>query len=77
MPTEWNEYRLDNIYACAKAPFGIEVVRKDANKLEVNVVRGDKTLKTYTIKPGETIKVDLSFKWDKELDNIVFDDRII
>jgi hypothetical protein len=53
------------------------VVRKDANKLEVNVVRGDKTLKTYTIKPGETIKVDLSFKWDKELDNIVFDDRII
>ena len=77
MPTEWNEYRLDNIYACAKAPFGIEVVRKDANKLVVNVVRGDKTLKTYTIKLGQTIKVDLSFKWDKELDNIVFDDRII
>ena len=77
MPTEWNEYRLDNIYACTKAPFGIEVVRKDANKLEVNVIRGDKTLKIYTIKPGETIKVDLSFKWDKELDNIVFDDRII
>lgn len=77
MPSEWDNYRLDNIYACARAPFGIEVVRKGVNKLVVNVVRRDKTLKTYTIKPGETIKVDLAFKWDKILDNIVFDDNIL
>jgi hypothetical protein len=78
MPTEWDNYRLDNIYACTWAPFGIEVVRKGANKLVVNVVSRNNTLKTYTIKPGETIKVDLPFfKIDKELDNIVFDDNIL
>ena len=57
MPTEWNEYSLDNIYACTDLPINIEVFRNGKGKLLVRIEKNRKTIKTYTIKSGETIKV--------------------
>ena len=57
MPTEWNEYSLNSIYACTDTPTNIKVSRKGKGKLMVIVEKDRKTLKTFTIKPGETVKV--------------------
>ena len=59
MPTEWNEYSLGNIFACTDSPINIEVVRKGGSRLAVKVVKDGKTIKTFTIKPGATIKVSI------------------
>lgn len=59
MPSAWNGYRLGNIYACTDKPFGIEVIRKGSGKLAVKVVKQHKTLKTYTVRPGQTVRVSL------------------
>ena len=57
MPTEWNEYSPGNIYACTDSPINIEVSRNGKGKLLVRIEKNRKTIKTYTIKSGETIKV--------------------
>ena len=57
MPSEWNEYSLCNIYACTDTPINILMERTTNGKLSVKIEKDKKTLKTYTIKPGETIKV--------------------
>ena len=57
MPTEWDEYSLENIYACTDSPIYIKVSRNGKGKLMVKVVKDHKTLKTFTIKSGETINV--------------------
>ena len=57
MPTEWNEYSLDKIYACTDSPINIKVSRNGKGKLLVKIEKNRKTIKTYTIKPGETITV--------------------
>ena len=57
MPTEWNEYSLENIYACTDAPINISVSRSSNGKLLIKIEKGNKTVKTFTAKPGETIKV--------------------
>ena len=57
MPTEWNEYSLGNIYACTDSPINIEVSRNGKGKLLVRIEKNHKTIKTYTIKSGDTIKV--------------------
>jgi cellobiose phosphorylase len=59
MPSAWNGYRLGNIYACTDKPFGIEVIRKGSGKLAVKVVRQHKILKTYTVRPGQTVRVSM------------------
>ena len=59
MPTEWNEYNLGGIYACTDSPIGIEVQRKGKGKLLVKIEKAGKTLKTFNIKAGETIKVNM------------------
>ncbi|MBR3432689.1 MAG: hypothetical protein IKH05_03970 [Bacteroidaceae bacterium] len=59
MPSAWNGYRLGNIYACTDKPFGIEVIRKGSGKLVVKVVKQHKTLKTYTVRPGQTVRVSM------------------
>jgi len=59
MPTEWNEYALSNIYACTDSPISISVSRNDNGKLIVKVEKDKKLLKTYTINPGQTVKVNV------------------
>lgn len=57
MPTEWNEYSLSRIYACTDAPFDISVQRAGSSKLSVKIGRDGKVIRTYKVKPGDTIKV--------------------
>ena len=57
MPTEWNEYSLYRINACTDTPINILVERTTNGKLSVKIQKDKKNLKTYSIKPGETIKV--------------------
>ena len=59
IPSEWNQYSLRNIYACTDTPINILVERTTNGKLSVKIEKDKKTIKTYTIKPGETIKVKL------------------
>ena len=59
MPTEWNEYSLSNIYACTDSPINIDVTRDGTNKLLVKVEKDRKLLKSFAIKPGQTIKVNV------------------
>lgn len=59
MPTEWNEYSLSNIYACTDAPISIFVSKNSKGKLVVKVEKDKKLLKTFTITPGQTIKVSV------------------
>ena len=59
MPTEWSNYSLGSIYACTDSPIGIEVQRKGKGKLLVKIEKAGKTLKTFNIKAGETIKVNV------------------
>ena len=59
MPTEWNEYALSNIYACTDSPICISVSKNGNGKLIVKVEKDKKLLKTYTIAPGQTIKVNV------------------
>lgn len=59
MPTEWNEYSLSGIYACTDSPLSIEVLRKGKGKLLIKIEKAGKTLQTFNIKPGETIKVNV------------------
>ena len=59
MPTEWNQYSLRNIYACTDSPINIDVTRNGTNKLLVKVEKDSKLLKSFTIKPGQTIKVNV------------------
>ncbi len=58
MPTEWNEYSLQRIHACTDSQLDIYVERK-GSKLQVRINNNQKPLKTYTIKPGKTIKVNV------------------
>ena len=58
MPTEWNEYILGRIYACTDTRLDIFVERK-GSKLQVRILNDRKLVKTYNIKPGETIKVSV------------------
>ena len=58
MPTEWNEYILERIYACTDTRLDIFVERK-GSKLQVRILNDRKLVKTYNIKPGETIKVSV------------------
>ena len=57
MPTEWNEYSLSNIYACTDQPINILVQRSNGWKLLVKVEKNGKTIKTYKVKPGETVRI--------------------
>lgn len=57
MPTEWNEYSLNGIYACTDSPISIDVSRNSKGKLLVKIKKGGKTQKTFTVKPGETIEI--------------------
>lgn len=57
MPTEWNEYSLSNIYACTDQPINISVQRSNGGKLLVKVEKNGKTIKTYKVKPGETVRI--------------------
>ena len=57
MPAEWDEYSLGNIYACTDQPISIFVKRSNAGKLQVRIKKNGKTVKTFKVKPGETIKV--------------------
>ena len=57
MPTEWNEYKLDRIFACTDSPLSIEVSRKGKGKLGVKVAKEGRTIKNFTTAPGETIRV--------------------
>ena len=59
MPTEWNEYSLCNIFACTDTPINIFVQRTGKGKLTVRIEKDLKTIKTYTISPGQTIKVSV------------------
>ena len=59
MPTEWNDYNLSGIYACTDSPINIEVQRDGKDKLLVKILKDGKPIKTYTTKPGETIKVNV------------------
>lgn len=59
MPTEWNEYSLNGIYACTDSPINIEVSRDGKGKLVVKILGDRKTIKTMKVKPGETIKVSV------------------
>ncbi len=59
MPTEWNDYSLRNIFACTDSPINIRVKRTGKGKLSVSIEKGYKPLKTFTIKPGETIRVNV------------------
>jgi len=59
MPTEWNEYSLSNIYACTDAPISIFVSKNGKGKLVVKVEKDKKLLKTFTITPGQTVKVNV------------------
>ena len=59
MPTEWSEYSLNGIYACTDSPINVEVSRNGKGKLAVKILKERKTIKTFTIKPGETIKVSV------------------
>ena len=58
MPTEWNEYSLGRIFACTDQPFDISVQRS-GSKLLVKLGRGGKTIKTFKVKSGQTIKVNV------------------
>jgi hypothetical protein len=57
MPSEWNEYSLSKISACTDKPINILVERTTNGKLSVKIQKELSTIRTYTIKPGETIKV--------------------
>ena len=59
MPSEWNEYSLCDINACTDTPINIFVSRTGNGKLIVKVEKDHKILKTYTIKPGQTVKVNV------------------
>ncbi len=59
MPTEWNEYSLYRVNACTDTPINILVERTTNGKLSVKIQKELNTIKTYTIKPGETIRVRL------------------
>ncbi len=59
MPTEWNEYSLYRINACTDTPINILVERTTNGKLSVKIQKELSTIRTYTIKPGETVKVRL------------------
>ena len=59
MPTEWDEYSLYSIYACTDTPISVKVSRNGKNKLIVKVEKDKKLLKSFTIKPGETIRVNV------------------
>lgn len=59
MPTEWNEYSLYRVNACTDTPINILVERTTNGKLSVKIQKEFNTIKTYTIKPGETIRVRL------------------
>ena len=57
MPSEWNEYSLYRLCACTDTPINILVERTKNGKLSVKIQKQLSTIRTYTIKPGETIKV--------------------
>ncbi|MBO4551560.1 MAG: hypothetical protein J5733_12585, partial [Bacteroidaceae bacterium] len=57
MPTEWSDYSLGPIFACTDKPMDIEVSRNGKGKLLVKIRKGGKAFKTFTIKPGETVKI--------------------
>ena len=59
MPTDWNDYSLSGIYACTDLPIDISVSRTGTGKLTVMIMKECKVIKSFTIKPGETIKVNL------------------
>lgn len=59
MPTEWNEYSLYRVNACTDTPINIFVQRTSKGKLSVRIEKEKQTIKTYTITPGETIKVNV------------------
>ena len=57
MPTEWNEYSMQGIHACTDSPISINVSRSGKGRLMVKIEKDGKTIRTFTVKPGETIKV--------------------
>ena len=59
MPSEWNEYSLYRLCACTDTPINILVERTTNGKLSVKIQKQLSTIKTYTIKPGETVKVKI------------------
>lgn len=59
LPDEWNFMELNDIYAFSGDPFSIKVNRADKNKIKIEIIRGNKTIKSVTKKIGETFKVTL------------------
>jgi len=57
MPSEWNEYSLYRLCACTDTPINILVERTKNGKLSVKIQKQLSTIRTYTIRAGETIKV--------------------
>ena len=59
LPDEWNTMRLKNIMAYTPSPFDIEVTRIDKNKIEIQILKNNKILKTIKWNNGQTCSVKL------------------
>jgi len=59
MPTEWDNYSLNRIYACTDTPFDISVERTKGGKLAVRVTKNGKVVVSKKVKPGETFSVKM------------------
>ncbi len=57
MPTEWNEYSIDRIYACTDSPMSIHVQRSAGDKLSVRIEKNGKTVRTLKVKQGGVLKI--------------------
>ena len=57
MPTEWNEYSIDRIYACTDSPMSIHVQRSAGDKLSVRIEKNGKTVRTLKVKQGGVVKI--------------------
>ena len=58
MPSDWNTMSLDSIKAFG-SDFNLTVGRREDGKLEITVLPAGGKEKRYTVKPGQTIKINL------------------
>ena len=58
MPSDWNTMSLDSIKAFG-SDFKVTVDRREDGKLEITVLPAGGKEKRYTVKPGQTTKINL------------------
>ncbi len=58
MPSKWDRYSFKNMYACAKQPYDVDVMREGA-KLKVVISRDGKVLRTAKVAVGKTVRIKL------------------